>query len=422
MQMATEEKSSNAIPRSLWLVLILLGISAFISYVDRANLSIAAPILKDEMGLSASQLGVLLSSFFWSYVSLQLVAGWLADRVNVSWFLAGGFFLWSAATLGTGMVHGFLLLLIFRMLLGVGESVVYPSYSKIISLHCREEHRGVANSLVSAGLALGPGVSLLAGGILIYKFGWRAFFLGLGVLSMCWLAPWIRWMPDAKNAITKRKCEAPGFGTLLMQRSAWGTCLGMFGYNYLSYFMLTWLPFYLMRERNFSMYSMAKIGGAAYIGAAFLALLSGWLSDRWIRSGATPTRVRKTFVCGGLAFAGVVLLLSAMSTPGLSVALLILGIGFQHASSSNIWALTQTLAGVNAAGRWTALQNFAGNLAGVTAPALTGWVLERRHHFTYAFAIMAVIAVAGAASWLFVVGPVREVNWPGAVTADSGRA
>jgi MFS transporter, ACS family, D-galactonate transporter len=409
--MAMEEKLSTTIPRSLWLVLILLGISAFISYVDRAILSVAAPILKDELGLSGSQLGVLLSSFFWSYVSLQLVAGWLADRVNVNWFLAGGFFLWSAATLGTGLVHGFFLLLIFRMLLGVGESVVYPSYSKIISLHHREEHRGVANSIISAGLALGPGVSLLAGGILIYKFGWRAFFVGLGILSLCWLAPWIRWMPNAKNTIAAGKGQVPGFGTLLMQRSAWGTCLGMFGYNYLSYFMLTWLPFYLMRERTFSMYSMAKIGGAAYIGGACCALLSGWLSDKWIRWGATPTRVRKTFVCGGLAFAGIVLLLSAVSTPNLSVGLLILGIGFQHVSSSNIWALTQTLAGVNAAGRWTALQNFSGNLAGLTAPVLTGWVLDRTHHFVYAFAIMAVIAVMGAASWLFIVGPVREVSW-----------
>jgi MFS family permease len=168
------------------------------------------------------------------------------------------------------------------------------------------------------------------------------------------------------------------------------------------------------------MYSMAKIGGAAYIGGACFALISGWLSDTWIRSGATPTRVRKTFVCGGLAVAGVTLLLSAVSAPVLSVGLLVLGIGFQHMSSSNIWALTQTVAGANAAGRWTALQNFAGNLAGVAAPAVTGWVLDRTHHFVYAFAIMAVLAVMGAASWLFIVGPVQEVNWPGALTGAVG--
>ncbi len=410
--MAIEPARTNRISGPLWVVLVLLGLSSFISYVDRANLSIAAPILKEELQLSASQLGVLLSSFFWSYLCLMLVAGWLVDRVNVNWMLAAGFFLWSAATLGTGLMHGFLLLLIFRMLLGVGESVVYPSYSKIISLHYREEHRGVANSIISAGLALGPGVSMLAGGILISKFGWRAFFVTLGAVSLCWLVPWIAWMPNAKVALHAEKTEPPSLRTLLTQRSAWGTCLGMFGYNYLSYFMLTWLPFYLTRERNFSMYSMAKIGGAAYIGGACLALLGGWLSDRWIRAGATPTRVRKTFVSGGLAVAGSLLLWSAISTPSLSVALLMLGIGFQHICSSNIWALTQSLAGPYAAGRWTALQNFAGNLAGVVAPTLTGLVLERTGHFYWAFVIVFVVAVTGAASWTFVVGSVQEVEWP----------
>ncbi|MDP9340241.1 MAG: MFS transporter [Acidobacteriota bacterium] len=410
--MLAEKKRGNRIPGPLWLVLVLLGLSAFISYVDRANLSIAAPILKDELGLSASQLGVLLSSFFWSYVSLQLAAGWLVDRVNVNWFFAGGFFLWSAATLGTGFAHGFFLLLALRMLLGVGESVVYPSYSKIISLHYREEHRGVANSIISAGLALGPGLSILAGGLLIFKFGWRAFFVALGVMSLCWLGPWIKWMPDPATAIHTKKTEAPSFGALLRQRAAWGTCMGMFGYNYLSYFMLTWLPFYLMRERNFSMYSMAKIGGAAYIGGACCALLGGWWSDRLIRSGATATRVRKTFVSGGLAFAGGLLLLSAISAPVWSVVLLMLGIGFQHISSSNIWALTQTLAGPYAAGRWTALQNFAGNFAGVVAPALTGLVLDRTSHFSWAFVIVFIVALVGAGSWLFIVGPVVEVDWP----------
>jgi ACS family D-galactonate transporter-like MFS transporter len=397
---------------TLWRVLILLGLSVFISYIDRSNLSIAAPMLKDELHLSASQLGVLLSSFFWTYACLQLVSGWLVDRLKVQWVFAGGFLLWSLATIGTGLVHGFSLLLALRLLLGVGESVAYPSYSKIIALHYREEHRGVANSVVSAGLALGPGFGMLAGGLLIVRFGWRAFFLLLGLLSLCWLIPWITWMPDAKSAIHLEKIKAPSFGALLLQRSAWGTCIGMFGHNYVNYFLLTWLPFYLVRERHLSMTTMAKIGGAAYIMGACLAILSGWASDRWIRSGATPDRVRKTFVAGGLGAAGVFLLLSAISPPSLSVALLTLGIGFQSISSSNIWAITQTLAGPYAAGRWTGLQNFVGNLAGVVAPALTGYVLDRTGHFYWPFAILTMIALGGTTSWLFVVGPVAEVTWP----------
>ena len=418
LDMPVEKTQPKPLTGPLWRVLILLGLSVFISYIDRSNLSIAAPMVKDELHLSASQLGVLLSSFFWTYASLQLVSGWLVDRLNVNWVFTCGFFLWSVATIAIGLANGFFLLLVFRLVLGIGESVAYPSYSKIIALHYREELRGIANSVVSAGLALGPGFGMLAGGLLIVRFGWRAFFVVLGLFSLSWLIPWIRWMPDAKSAVHLDKTAAPSYGALLRQRSAWGTCMAMFGHNYVNYFLLTWLPFYLVRERHFSMYSMARIGGAAYLMGACLSIAAGWTSDYWIRAGATPTRVRKTIVAGGLAGAGVFLLLSAISTPYVSVALLMMGIGCQCISSSNIWAITQTLAGPYAAGRWTGLQNFAGNLAGMVAPAVTGFVLERTGHFYWPFAILTLVALSGTSSWLFLVGPVREVTWSTPVLAN----
>jgi MFS family permease len=145
---------------------------------------------------------------------------------------------------------------------------------------------------------------------------------------------------------------------------------------------------------------------------ALLAIFCGSVSDRLIRSGGTPTRVRKPFVAGGLAGAGVSLFLSAVSPPAWSVPLLILGIACQGISSSNIWAISQTLAGPYAAGRWTGLQNGSGNLAGIVAPALTGFILDRTGHFQWPFALAALVALAGASSWLFIVGPVRSVTWP----------
>ncbi len=148
---ANNPPQRKAIPGSLILVLALLGISIFINYVDRGNLSIAAPILKEELNISSSQLGLLLSAFFWTYACMQFVSGWLVDRLNVNLVFAGGFFLWSAATAMTGMVHTFVALFLFRLLLGIGESVAYPSYSKIIALNFPEEHRGIANSVISAG-------------------------------------------------------------------------------------------------------------------------------------------------------------------------------------------------------------------------------------------------------------------------------
>jgi ACS family D-galactonate transporter-like MFS transporter len=396
---------------ALWRVLALLGISVFINYIDRSNLSIAAPLLKTELHLSAWQLGVLLSSFFWTYASLQMVSGWLVDRANVGWIFAGGFFLWSAATIAMGLVHSFFLLLVLRLLLGVGESVAYPSYSKIIALHYPEEHRGMANSVISAGLALGPGFGMLLGGLLVERFGWRVFFVGLGVISMFWLVPWIKWMPPAKSTIHAAKIAAPSFADLLAQRDAWGTCLGMFGNNYISYFLLTWLPFYLVRERNFSMYEMAKIGGVAYLLGACLSLSAGWLSDRWIRAGGSPTLARKTFVAGGLAGSGIFLLLFAFSPRAYTLPLLMIGVGFQCIGSSNIWAISQTLAGPYAAGRWAGLQNFVANLAGVIAPAITGFVLQRTGHFYWPFGIVTFVTLCSAAAWIFVVGPVKPVRW-----------
>ena len=146
------------------------------------------------------------------------------------------------------------------------------------------------------------------------------------------------------------------------------------------------------------------------MGACF-GTLSGWLSDRLIMAGETPTRVRKTFVGGGLALAGTFLGLSAVSRPVLCVAMLLLGVIFFGAAVSNHWAITQTLAGPQAAGRWTGFQNFVGNLAGVVAPAITGFVLDRTGHFYWAFAILTAVALTGTTSWVFLVGPVEQVVW-----------
>ncbi len=396
---------------ALWRVLVLLGFSVFINYIDRGNLSIAAPLLKDEFGISASQLGILLSSFFWTYASFQIVSGWLVDRFDVKWVMAAGFFLWSAATAVTGLVHGFAMLLAVRLVLGIGESAAYPSYSKIIARLFPEEHRGLANSVVVAGLVLGPGFGMFAGGMLMARFGWRSFFIVLGLASLLWLLPWSRWMPGAEPGAGEHLKEGPGIPEILRQRSAWGTCAGLFCSNYLSYFLITWLPFYLVRERHFSMQKMAQVAGVSYLSAGVIATFCGWISDRWIAAGGTPTRVRKTFTAAGMTGAAVFLVGSIMAEPDLSIILLILATMSFGACGSNVWAITQTLAGPQAAGRWTGVQNFVGNLSGVVAPALTGFVLDRTGKFFWPFVITGGVCLLGAISWVFLVGPVRQVEW-----------
>ena len=314
------------LPGALVGVLILLGLSVFINYIDRGNLSIAAPLLKDELRVGPAQLGFLLSAFFWTYACLQPVYGWLVDRLNVYWLLAACYFTWSLATAATGLVRGFAVLFLLRLIVGFGEAVCYPAYSKIIALNYPEEHRGLANSVVAAGQCLGPGFGMLLGGTLMASFGWRPFFVALGLVSMLWLPAWIKWMPKSNLVPAADATSAPSLGEFLRLRSAWGTFVGLWCGNYVNYFLLTWLPYYLVHERHFSMSTMAKIGGAGYLISAASATLSGWLSDRWIMAGGTPTRVRKTFA-GAIGISGIFLGLSAIAAPWIVCAATVRGTG-----------------------------------------------------------------------------------------------
>ena len=174
------------------LPLLLLALSVLINYIDRGNLSIAAPLLKDELGISASQLGILFSAFFWTYTVMLFVCGWFIDRFDVNRMLALGFLLWSLATAATGIVHGFAMLLVMRLMLGIGESVAFPCYSKILARHLPEHRRGFANGAIVAAMKCGPVVGTLGAGVFMAKYGWRPVFIGIGLLSLAWLPAWMR--------------------------------------------------------------------------------------------------------------------------------------------------------------------------------------------------------------------------------------
>jgi MFS transporter, ACS family, D-galactonate transporter len=404
-----------ALAKSLTPVAVLLAISTFINYIDRGSLSLAVPLLKTELGLSPWQLGILLSSFFWTYTSFQIVSGWLVDRFNVNWVLAGGFFVWTIATATTGVVHGFQMLLVMRLILGIGESVAFPSYSKILAKHFPESLRGRANSFIAAGIAGGPAFGVFFGAMLIARYGWRPFFIALGLISLLWLVPWKVWMPHGPGLDVAPSACTPGVAEILKQRSAWGTFAGLFAYNYLSYFLLTWLPSFLVNERHFSMQKMGTIGGAAYLTLAVSALVSGWFSDLWIARGGSPTRVRKTFTTAGLAIASCSCLavVAFASDERLAVFFLFATCAAAGLCTSNLWSITQTIAGPLAAGKWTGFQNCVGNFAGIVSPALTGFVVQRTGHFFWAFAATSAVLLAGALSWAFVVGRVEPVQWRG---------
>ena len=402
-------------------VVFLLTVSVLINYIDRSNLSIAAPLIKDELGLSGSQLGTLLSAFFWTYALMQIPAGWLVDRFDVKWVFGAGFLIWSAATAVTGVLHGFVALLAIRIVLGVGESVAFPSYSKILGRHFKEEQRGFANALLIGGLALGPAIGMLVGGNIVARFGWRPFFLALGLIALLWLPPWAAWMP--RRAATWRSPSASpsgGYLKILRQRSAWGTCIGQACINFYLYFLVTWLPFYLVRGRHLAMSVMARDGGLLFVMYAIAAVVWGKLADRWICAGASTTLVRKGGMALGCTGVGIFLVITTLSPEPVFTWMLVPTGLFLGISACATWAIPQTLAGPEMVGRWTGLQNFVGNLGGAAAPVLTGYLLDKTGQFYWPFFITAGVAWMAALAWTFVVGPIEQVDWAKASTLSIG--
>jgi len=393
-------------------VVLLLAAAAFINFVDRGNLATASPLLKDELGLTNSQVGVLLSVFFWSYAPLQPVAGWLAQRFGVRVVLPAGLAVWATATTLTGLATSFAMLLALRILLGIGESVTYPCNSALLAQRAPVHERGRANGIIMACTALGPVFGTLFGGLAMATFGWRAAFIAVGLASLAWLWPWHA-VTRAGETVARPSGSTRliAYGELLGQRAMWGASLGHFCNSYTLYFVLTWLPLFLVKAHGFSVPAMAEIGAGIYTVHALSSAITGWVSDRWIVAGASPNRVQKTLLVSGMLGNAAMMMACASAGRNLSIALLAVSGVFFGLVSPNLQGIAQTLGGPRAAGQWMGVQNMVGNLSGVLAPLLTGFVVDRTGHFYWAFAIAAAVALAGSFAFGVLIRRVEPVVW-----------
>jgi MFS family permease len=393
-------------------ILALLVLSLCINYIDRGVLSVSAPLISKDLALSPAQMGLLFSTFFWSYAAFQIVSGWLVDRFAVKWVYAGGFLIWSLATAAVGLIYSFPVLLVARFVLGVGESVAYPACSRILVENFPESRRGFANALVDAGTKIGPGLSTLVGGLLINTYGWRSIFFIFGLGSLVWLLPWTVWMTAPSEAAAGHTRRGPGIGEILRRRQTWGTCLGMFALGYVWYFLLSWLPSYLVNERGFSLSAMAIFGSIPFWAMAASSLCGGFLSDYLITRGSNPSKVRKSFAgCGLLLCGAAIAPVAFVGDARLSVALLTAACVALGMFSSNVWAITQTLAGPLAAGKWTGIQNAIGNLGGVVSPLVTGWIVSLTGSFLLAFLAATAVLLLGTTAYLSLIGEIRPLVW-----------
>jgi MFS transporter, ACS family, D-galactonate transporter len=396
-----------------WTALVLLVISVCINYADRGNLGVALNSIERELRVTPQQLGTLSSAFFLTYGLFQLVAGKVIDKFNVLWVLATGYFLWSGATAATSLGTGIASIFAFRFLLGIGESVAYPAYSKIIAESFPESLRGTANGMIDAGSKMGPALGVMLGVTLVSRLGWRGMFLVIGLASLLWLVPWCLVAPRLPlREVEALEPPSPSYMELLGKRAVWGTILGLVGANYTWYFFLNWLPYYFEHERHYTHDKLALLASLPFWASVVSSMLSGLFADWLIRRGGQPTRVRQAVITIGLALCCLLMGAAIMVPSGMYTVVLLIGAAAAFGLfSSNHWALAQTLAGPQAAAKWTGLENCFGNLVGVLAGWLPGFVLAVTHEFFYAFLIACGILLVSITGYWFVVGKTTHVVW-----------
>jgi MFS family permease len=389
--------------------IILLGTAVFLNYVDRGAISIAAPKMKDELGLSPEAYGLAFSAFFWIYAPVQLFAGWLCDRFSVYKLLAVGILVWAGSTLLMGFAGGFASLLVLRVMLGVGESISFPGSSKIIARHVPSDRRGIANAAVAAGIAFGPAVGTLVGGTILGALGWRWIFIAFGLATLVWLVPWQRTVRDLPTTGHQDEGARVPMARLLSKWPLWSMAIVHALGNYCFYFLLAWLPLFLTKSRGFSIAEMTFLATLGYAVQGVCALAYGHFSDLWTRSGRSEAVCRRWMMVASQMLAAIAVFALAYAYDAMIIGILLCLAGAASAALSlNIYAVAQMFAGPRASGSWVGFQNALGNVSGVVCPIITGIVVQRSG-YDAAFLLTAAVAAVGALWWAVGVPKIEQV-------------
>jgi ACS family D-galactonate transporter-like MFS transporter len=391
-----------------WTIVALLFAASLINYFDRQTLSYALPLLSTEFHLDSVWQGVLSSAFFWSYTAMQIPIGFIADRVNLRWLYAGAFALWSLAQGLTGFAGSVAVLIGCRMVLGLGESIYLVGGTKIVSLFFPLSQRGLPCGIFDAGTRTGLVLEGLTIGWLLQTFGWRVTFMIVGFAALVWLAPWFLATPREMRDTSpeaKPRMSWERVPELFGNRSFLGVLLGFFCFDYFWYLLLTWLPSYLVNVRHFTILKAGIYASLPFLIFGICQPFGGWLADHLIARGWDPGRTRKGII--SIAFlSGLLIIPAAHATNAEMALLLIMGACVVGLSAANQLVLLQGCTPPNEVGLAVGIYNFVGNIAGVLAPIVTGFLIKLNGgSYTPAFVLAAVMLAGSVASYWLLVRP-----------------
>ncbi len=413
---ASLKSAGSEAPSVRWMIIGVLSLGMIIAYVSRSALSVplALPEFIKTFNLTLTDRGLLNSAFFWTYALLQIPAGFLVDRYGVKFPYFLGFTIWCLASAGTALTRSIPQLIVVQFLLGAGQSVVAPASYRWIRYHFAEKERGLAVGLYMTGTKLGPAVGAPLAAWLIVRYDWRMMFVLIGLGGLIWLVPWLMLVKNDDRQIERAAVKRDGtkpipFGRIMASPVTWGTIIASFCYMYFVYFSMTWMPAYFMERRHLSLGKMGLFVFFSFGGMAIMATLAGWAADRLIRRGLNPVTVRKCFTIAGFSIACTELIgarASSLETALLFAVVSLSGLGL---ATANYWALTQTLIPGAAIGRISGIQNCSCSLAGIVAPILTGWLLQKTGSYEAPMVAVLVVLVLGVFCYLF---PIREMYAP----------
>lgn len=398
--------------------IILIGAAIALNYIDRGAVSVAAPLIKDEFDLTNERYGVIVSSFYWTYVPALALAGWLADKISVRLLMALGVATWALATIGmgfvgTGMAGGVTGLLLLRLLMGLGEGVAFPCGSKLIA-RVPEGARGLANISLSGGLALGPLIGTLAGGAMMQLWGWRTMFIVFGLVTLVWLVPW--WLARKGIEEGEGKTEptqeaAAPLSAVLRQRSFWAVTQLHLAGTFPLYFIVGWLPLWLVKARGYSIVDMSLLTSVFFVAQILGGTVGAWAIDRAIRAGGDGStwRRRMLFAAVATCVVGLLLLPDIEGWPLLITVIALTGFGYGPMPNL-LFVMGQTMAGPASAGRWVGVQTSMGNLSGIIGPVVTGVIVDAAG-YRPAFIMTAAIVALGTLVFGLAVRRVEPVRW-----------
>ncbi|WP_213741759.1 MFS transporter [Bradyrhizobium sp. dw_411] len=397
------------------LIFVLMFFLATINYVDRVVLSVSATPIAKEFDISPVQLGYLFSSFLWLYVICLVPMGMIVDKFGTRAVNAAGIGLWSIATALTGFAPGFSTLIASRVLMGVGESTTYPAAGRVIREWIPMRERALFAAIFNSGAYFGPAVGGLVLTWLVSTAGWRTAFVVCAAIGFVWLAAWLIWFRQPEQASwlsseeramilrerggSSAQAAAPslGIGRLLASTSMLGLMLTQGCAVYTQYLFLTWLPNYLQAERGMSMLKSGALMSLPFLGAVVMTALIGKLSDTLLTEETIRSGGRRRLAALSMLAGSLILLTPLVGNVYVILFLIMIALsGVASTVAMNIALVSDLLRSSADAGRATGLLILGGNIFGISAPIVTGYVIQSTGNFDYAFVVAGALLVIGS--------------------------